>query len=254
MNIGVIIQASIGNATKTIAGVPTIRRCIEACFKFPVRKENIVLAVPWTTENKAFRNHLCFPGGNVKIHYEHEENLMQRIFFACLNNGLDVIFQVNGNNPVPSWEIATVLLKSHLETGADFTEAEKSTLGIGCQVWNVEALGILNSIFPNPKYSEHMSEYTKNNPGAFSVNRVKLPPEYITDHRLTIDYPEDLRMFKMLFARIAESDLIGKFDVHDVFQILNDNPEIAAVNSHRRQAILEPGLIEKIKQDSRIRR
>ena len=255
---GVIIQARIGSSrlpgkvTRTIAGVPLIRHCIDACFNFPVQKENIILAVPWNQESKILKNHMSFPAGNINMYYGHPENLIQRFFCAAMNNGIDVVFRVTGDNPVPSWEIATTLLKSHLETGADFTEAEKSTLGIDCQVWNVEALGILNGIFPNPKYSEHMSLYVKNNPGTFNVNRVKLPPEYITNYRLTIDYPEDLSMFKILFARIAEADLIGKFDIHDIFQILNDNPEIAAVNSHRRQAIYEPGLMGKIEEDARV--
>ena len=85
-------------------------------------------------------------------------------------------------------------------------------------------------LFKGAPYSEYMSYYFKNNPDYFKLNIVTLPEKFVNNFRLTLDYEEDLTLFKEIENQFNYSE--NNFDTFKLFDFLNENPQIADINKN----------------------
>jgi N,N'-diacetyllegionaminate synthase len=217
-------------AVLPIQGMSSIERCMDNCLKFPYVDE-VVLATSTLEEDAVLRDHTL--GGKVKFWQGDPEDVISRYLGACQAYDIDVVVRLTGDSPVVSPEIGKIVLESHFQSGADFTEVVNPTIGTHSQVYNVEALKRVIELVGRAEYSEHMTLYMTNNPDIFKVNYVNLPDELMRDYRLTLDYPEDLEMFNQLFKKLAEENLDST--LLNVFKVLDENPHIPKINAHRSQ-------------------
>jgi N,N'-diacetyllegionaminate synthase len=217
-------------AVLPIQGMSSIERCLDNCLKFPYVDE-VVLATSTLEEDAVLRDHTL--GGKVKFWQGDPEDVISRYLGACQAYDIDVVVRLTGDSPVVSPEIGKIVMESHFQSGADFTEVVNPTIGTHSQVYNVEALKRVIELVGRAEYSEHMTLYMTNNPDIFKVNYVNLPDELMRDYRLTLDYPEDLEMFNQLFKKLAEENLDST--LLNVFKVLDENPHIPKINAHRSQ-------------------
>jgi spore coat polysaccharide biosynthesis protein SpsF (cytidylyltransferase family) len=127
-----------------------------------------------------------------------------------------------------SQEIASILLKSHRETGADYTAAKDFAVGTSTEIIEVEAMREIKRHFGSAEYSEYMTWYFMNNQEHFKTNVVELPAEFVRDYRLTLDYQEDLDLFNKVAEHFASS---GKeYTIKGLFEFLDNNPDVTALN------------------------
>jgi N,N'-diacetyllegionaminate synthase len=210
-----------------IRGLSSIERCLENCLLFP-HHDAVVLATSTSEDDSVLADHTL--DGRVKLWRGDPDDLISRYLDACDEYGIDIVIRVTGDCPVVSPEIAEFLLKSHLASGADFTEPKRFAVGTNSQIINVEALRRIVQWIGRAEYSEHMSFYITNNPELFKVDIVDLPDHLVRDYRLTLDYQEDLDMFNELFKRLEESRLGSA--LQNVFKILDEDPSLAEINAH----------------------
>ncbi|NIM17531.1 MAG: hypothetical protein GTO45_36420, partial [Candidatus Aminicenantes bacterium] len=171
---------------------------------------------------------------------------------ACDAYDIDVVVRLTGDSPVVSPEIGEIILKSHFNSGADFTEVRKFAVGTNSQVYNVEALKRVIEMVGRADYSEHMTLYMINNPDIFKVNYVDTPEELVRDYRLTLDYPEDLEMFSELFKKLSQEGLDST--LVNVFNVLDENSHIPQINAHRAQIYkTDEKLIKLLKEKTTIK-
>jgi spore coat polysaccharide biosynthesis protein SpsF (cytidylyltransferase family) len=73
--------------------------------------------------------------------------------------------------------------------------------------------------------------------GLFKMQQLKDIPVKLkrNDIRLTLDYPEDLELLKIIFSKISGEENI---DIDQVIDLLNDNVEIRDINFHRQSEFL----------------
>jgi len=211
-----------------IQGMSSIERCLDNCLKFPYVDE-VILATSSLDEDSVLGEYTL--KGRAKFWQGDPEDVISRYLGACERYNIDVVVRVTGDCPVVSPEIAEFILKSHFESGADFTECRRFAVGANSQIYNVEALKRVIQLVGKADYSEHMTLYMTNNPNIFKVNYVDLPEELIRDYRLTLDYQEDLDMFNELFKRLKEENLDST--LINVFKILDEHPEIPKINAHK---------------------
>lgn len=217
-------------AVLSIQGMSSIERCLDNCLKFSYVDE-VILATSTLEEDAVLRDHTL--GGKVKFWQGDPEDVISRHLGACQVYDIDVVVRLTGDSPVVSPEIGKIVMESHFQSGADFTEVVNPTIGTHSQVYNVEALKRVIELVGRAEYSEHMTLYMTNNPDIFKVNYVNLPGELMRDYRLTLDYPEDLEMFNQLFKKLAEENLDST--LLNVFKVLDENPHIPEINAHRSQ-------------------
>jgi spore coat polysaccharide biosynthesis protein SpsF (cytidylyltransferase family)/sialic acid synthase SpsE len=202
---------------------------VELCIKNSLKFKNInhtilatsVLGDDAELKTQTYRKDVIFHTGD-------PEDVIKRYLDACEKLKVDIIVRVTGDMPYISDEIFDLLLASHFENGADFTYSINSAVGTSPEIINTSALRRVQKHFPNADYSEYMSWYLRNNPEHFKLNAVELPPELSRNYRLTIDYKEDLTVFNAI-----EENFEGReFGLREIFDFLDNNPEIADINNH----------------------
>ena len=231
-NIGVVIAGRLKStrlkrkAILPILGKPSIQWCMESCLNFPNIKK-VILATSTLDEDSELEDYLI-DDDRLFFYKGEPDDVIKRYIGACDKYQVDVVIRVTADCPFVSKEIAMILLKDHFLSGADYTAPKKFSVGMNCEIINVEALKKVIQYFGKADLSEYMTWYFQNNPEFFKVNMVNLPSELIRDYRLTLDFQEDLDMFEKLLFKIDGEPITTK----KIFEILDHNPSISKINSH----------------------
>ncbi|MBN2299079.1 MAG: N-acetylneuraminate synthase family protein [Deltaproteobacteria bacterium] len=232
--IGVIVACRMkssrlkNKAILPIGGVPSVERCLQNCLLITGTDE-VILATSDLPEDAILENYTV--GGKVRFWRGDPDDVIARYLGACEKYNIDVILRVTADCPVISPDIADILLKSHFETGADFTGAASCAVGSAVEVYNTETLRRVIRLMGNARHSEYMTWYMKNNPEVFKLNIVELPDQLYRDYRLTLDFEEDLKMFNRLFEELEKRGGLEP-NLQNVFRVLDEIPEIPAINQN----------------------
>lgn len=222
-------------ATAKIGNLSSVELCIKNALKFR-NINHTILATSNLEEDADLMNYTYSP--QVIFHKGHPEDVIKRYLDIIDTLKIDVIVRVTADMQYVSNDILQILLKSHFETGADYTSAVDAAIGTNLEIINTQALRYVKSFFPNANYSEYMTWYFKNNPEHFKLNMVNLPPEFVRDYRLTLDYQEDFDLFVKIEEHFAKNNL--EYSITELYKFLDENPEIANINK---------GLIVKYRTD-----
>lgn len=214
-------------ATLPILGKTSVERCLESTLRIE-GLDTIVLATSTLDEDKVLEKYNL--NGQVKFWQGDPDDVISRYLGACEEYGIDVIVRVTADCPVTSSEIAKVLLEHHFETGADYTAAKECAVGTACEIYNTDALKRVISYIGKADHSEYMTWYMQNNTDLFKVEIVDLPADMVRSYRLTLDYEEDLELFRKLFEKLSEMKLPATLS--NIFKVLDENPKIAEINTH----------------------
>ncbi len=205
---------------------------IEMCIKNTLKFKNVnhtVLATSITEEDAELEKFTY--SDNVIFHKGSADDVITRYLDIIDTLKVDVFIRVTGDCPYIPVEIQELLLKSHFETGADYTTAKNFAVGTAVEVISVPALKKIKEYFGEMNYSEYMTWYLVNNPEFFKINKVDLPKELIReDYRLTLDYQEDLDLFNELEKYLCSNKL--DFNASNMFEFFDNNPEVVNLNSH----------------------
>lgn len=252
--IGVVVACRMKSsrlkkkAIQLINGISSVERCLQNCVLME-NIDDVILATSTIEEDAVLENYTL--SGKVKFWRGHPDDVIQRYLGACNEYGIDVIVRVTADCPVISPEISDYLLKSHFESGADYTAANRSAIGSSPEIYNVEALQRVISLLGKADYSEYMTWYMQNNKDVFNVNLVDLPEKLSRDYRLTLDYPEDLEMFEELYSELDTQGLNASLE--NVFSVLDKNSAISEINQHLTLSYkTDQKLIDKLNKVTRI--
>ena len=230
--IGVIIAGRLKStrlkekALLPILKKPSIQWCFDNCCKIASAEEFIIATSTLSedTELAEMFNHQS----NAKVFRGHPVDVINRYLAACSKYKIDVVIRVTADCPFISEEIAEILLKSHFESGADYTAARDFSVGTSCEIINTKALETVVEHMGETSFSEYMTWYFQNNPDFFKVNIVDLPSRLIRNYRLTLDYQEDLDMFEALLREMGDKPIT----IEHIFETLDAHPDINDINSH----------------------
>jgi spore coat polysaccharide biosynthesis protein SpsF (cytidylyltransferase family)/sialic acid synthase SpsE len=235
-------------ATQKIGRVSAIELCIKNCLGFK-NVEHTILATSETEEDDELRNYTY--DSSVIFHKGDPDDVIKRYLGIIDKLGIDVVIRVTGDMQFVCDDILQLLLKSHFETGADYTTPAKAAIGTNLQIMNASAMRKVKEHFPSALYSEYMTFYFENNPEHFKINRPELPAELVRDYRLTLDYAEDLQLFREIQKHFDESG--REFSTTAMYDFLDANPEIAKINSTCTLSYrTDPKLIETLNKHTKI--
>ena len=252
--IGVIVACRMKSsrlkkkATRPLHGVPSVERCLENCLMIE-EADTVVLATSDLNEDAILADYTL--GGRAKFVQGDPEDVISRYIKACDRFGIDTVVRVTADCPVISPEITSMLLDHHFKNGADYTTANDHAVGSVGEIYNTEALRRVIELKSEAKHSEYMTWYLVNNPHIFKIERVDLPTELVRDYRLTLDYPEDEKMFNQLFKELDQEGIEPR--LRNVFKIMDENPSIPALNDSMTLKYKEDKeLIKKLNQETKI--
>ena len=226
---------------------------VELCLKNALQLKNIdytVLATSDLPDDDELKNHTF--SESVILHRGHPEDVIDRFLVIIDKLKIDVVVRFGADIIYPSDDILQILLKSHFESGADYTAAKKSAHGTSMEIMNVSALKKLKKFFPSADYSEYMTYYFTNNPLHFKLNFVDLPKNLVRNYRLTLDYKEDLELFNVIENYFENNNL--RYGIANLFEFLDKNPKIAEINKNIKQIyVADKNLAEKLKKETTIK-
>jgi len=236
-------------ATLSIGNISSIELCIKNALEFE-NVDEVILATS-TEEEDAILEKYTY-SDKVIFYKGHPEDVIERYLGIAEKRGIDVVVRVTGDMQYISNDVAQILLSSHFETGADYTNARATAVGTNLEIMNVAALRKIKEYFPNADYSEYMSYYFWNNPDYFKLNFVDLPKGLVRDYRLTLDYPEDLEMFRKIEEHFVDTD--EKYSLPKLFEYLDNNPQVAKINANYvLKYKTDPELIKTLKEKTTIK-
>ncbi len=204
---------------------------VELCIKNTLQFQNVnkvILATSTHPDDDVLKDYTY--SSAVDFFKGSEDDVIDRFLKIAEKYHFDIIIRVTGDSPYRSNEVLQLLMKSHFEKGADYTAAKNAALGTNTEIINVQALKKVIELFNGAPYSEYMSYYFKNNPEHFKLNIVTLPEQYTNNFRLTLDYEEDLQLFKAIEEKFTYSK--NDFDTLQLFKFLDENPEVSGLNKH----------------------
>jgi N,N'-diacetyllegionaminate synthase len=231
-----------------IEGKASVERCLEGLLQIP--GVSLVCLATSTHEDDAVLGRYTL-GGKVLFHRGDPDDVVRRYLDVCDAQDLDVVCRVTGDCPTLSAEVIAFLLDKHFAAGADFTRARREAIGTGAHIINVEAMRRVLTLKGSAPFSEYMNLYFENNPEHFRISIVDLPDEFIRDYRLTLDHPEDLTMFRAVFAELARRG--ESPNIRSIFRVLDERPDIAAINSDLMPKYkVDTALIQTLNRETRI--
>lgn len=213
-----------------ISGVASVARCLAQCVAVS-GVDDVVLATSTLPEDDVLEKYTL--GDQVHLWRGDPDDVIDRYLGACDHYGIDVVVRVTADCPLVVPDILEYLLNSHFSSGADYTCATDCAVGSSGEIINASALRHVKACLGEARYSEYMTWYFQNNKDVFKVNMVDLPGEYLRGYRMTLDYPEDLKMFERFFDVCEKTGGKGEAKrASQIFEILDAHPEITSINSH----------------------
>ena len=198
-----------------------------------IRKSTLIDEIVLAISNK--------PGNEIFITFAKENNIpfiegddidvLQRLIDGAKYVNADIIFRVTPDQVFIHWEKIDKLLRNHIQGKFSFSILNDVPIGAGYEIINLSALEASHSKGHKKHQSELASLYIYEHKNKFKINEVK--PEKIlqrSDLRLTVDFPEDLQMVRLIDKSIGNN---GKpIPLKKIITFLDKNPEIAKINSH----------------------
>jgi spore coat polysaccharide biosynthesis protein SpsF len=200
--------------------------------------DEIVVATTCATLDLAIVDECRHLGVNV---FRGEENdVLDRYHHAAERMDAEGIVRITSDCPLIDPEITDHAIRSFLDQRPDYaSNALQRTYprGLDTEVMTREALARAWREAHMPYQRSHVTPYLYENPDRFTLLAVKGPVDF-SDHRWTLDTPEDLAFIRAVYDRFDNDDT---FTWHDVLLVLQREPELVELNRGVMQKALHEG-------------
>ena len=159
-----------------------------------------------------------------------ENDVLDRYYQAAVSLGADVILRITSDCPLIDPTVASQVIALRADTGADFATNNRPPSwphGLDCEAFTFSLLERAWKEAVEAVDREHVSPYMRRHPDIHFVN-LEGPGGSLTDHRWTIDYPEDLDFARALFAQLPPGPPIA--GMAEMLAVLRDRPDISNLN------------------------
>lgn len=170
---------------------------------------------------------------NIKYYRGDPDDVMLRIYNGAKKLDADVLISTTGDNAFTEPIIIDRMIYFFEKNNADYVYCKD--LPIGIQAYIVRMSTMKDAIDRKKEKDTEIWGSFLNRPNLYKVfeykciNKDWIHPEW----RLTLDYLEDLEVFKLIFDKLYKKRSIFSFE--DIMNLLNKEPEIMKINQHKKQ-------------------
>lgn len=178
----------------------------------------------------------------IKYYRGHPDDVMLRIYNGAKKYGGDVILSTTGDNAFTDSVIMDEMADFFEKNNADFVFCED--LPIGIQTYVIRMSAMKDAIKrKDAKDTEIWGGYL-NRPDLYRVFKYEIKDTLFKhpEWRLTLDYPEDFKLFIRIFDELYKESEI--FSFKEIMILLKNKPEIIKINQNRKQ-VKDPSLYFK---------
>ena len=164
-----------------------------------------------------------------------EQDVLARYHGAAHAAGAEIVLRVTSDCPLIDPAVCGDVLRLRAERGADYAANNMPPAwphGLDCEAFTIAALDQAAALARDPYEREHVTPWIRNNERLARANLAG-PGGTPATWRWTLDYPEDLAFLEALAARLPPGAAFPAW--RELAAILEEAPEIVAINAARRQ-------------------
>lgn len=239
MKIGFIITGRMKSTrlprklTLPLQGREMIRWMLDRA-KLVFNKEDIVIATSTNPQDDILEQIAIEE--NVKIFRGDEDDVVSRLYSAAIDNGFDYLINITADCPLFGYDYVKKIEQIILAEQPDLVTSLDLPHGFFVYAIRTEAFKKVIEI-KKTNETEVWGDYFYSNPGIFKISKLDVSNEERRIYRLTIDYPEDFKLFEEIFRYFGENTY--KTSSKDILEYLDSNPAIAELNKSCNQKYKE---------------
>lgn len=221
-----------GKVLADIGGVPALGRLARRLRR--ARKlDGIVLATSTAPADDAVAAWAEREG--VAVHRGSEDDVLERVVHAQRSQGSTVVVEITGDCTLLDPELIDMGVETFFENDCDVVcnvRKPSYPMGADVQVFRFAALEHVEKTITDPAVREHVSLYFYEHPELYRVLHLFAPPRWHDPTlRLQLDYEEDLRFIREVYARLEPAHGDG-FGLEEIMALCRAHPELPEINRH----------------------
>ena len=217
-----------GKCLKKIKGITTIEHLIRR-IKQTKKADKIILC----TTTKPSDDILCKIAKKSKIKYFRgsEQDKLKRWYEACSYYNVEKFVNVDGDDIFFDAGLADYVLNMLNNQNADFIDGQGLYNDVYGGTYNALKRVISNKKSNDTEFVKNFFYDEKNN---ISIIKITEPPEIYKKKniRLTLDYHEDLELFKRVIEYFYENNI--PMDFSEIIKYIDEN-DLSKINFHREK-------------------
>jgi spore coat polysaccharide biosynthesis protein SpsF (cytidylyltransferase family) len=235
--VGIIVTARVKSSRlkekvlKKINGLTTIEILLNHIIndKYPV-----ILAIPENKDDDILAEIANNKG--IEVYRGEDDSPFHRILAVAEKYNFENIVRITADDILIDLTLLFLQINFHLNKNRDYTYMRKCPEGVAGEVMRVESLQeIFHDIGEEP--CEFISYFVKNK--KFNIIEYYPPREYQNSFRLTMDYPEDLTLLRILHSLIKDPGTL------DMINLLEKNKYLLQINKLPKITIFIPAFRTK---------
>ena len=226
-----------------IQGKPIITHLIDR-LKLSKKINDIIICTSTSEQDKPLAK--IAKKNNVKCFFGSPDDVLVRMYDAAIKYNLDYILTITADSPFVDPYYADAIVNTYIKTDADLIRQFDLPHGVFSYGIKVKALKKVIKI-KDSKDTEVWGRYFTDT-GLFSVVDFKVKNSFHRRPglRMTLDYPEDLKFFEVIYEALYKKGKIITLD--QILEFLDKNPEVENINKHCGENFLK-----KFKKHSEIK-
>ena len=234
----IIVQARMtstrlpGKVLLPLAGEPMLVRLLERLRRVQ-RAQGIVIATTTNASDDAIAE-LCAQRG-VPCHRGSEHDVLSRYAEAARLNGADTVVRITSDCPLIDPALIDRVIAAYEEGGCDYVSnmlPPTWPYGMAVEVFGAAALAQAHAEATQAAEREHVTPFLYWHPERYRLRNFASPVD-LSQHRWTVDTPEDYELVRRLFDHLMPTH--PHFIQADVLALLGQHPDWIGINQHIRQ-------------------
>jgi spore coat polysaccharide biosynthesis protein SpsF len=164
-----------------------------------------------------------------------EQNVLERYFQAASQVKADVVVRICSDSPLTDPVLLDELIDyfvSHQGQYDHVYNGKSLPLGMGSEIFTMQALTKAYEEAHLPEEQEHVTPYISRHPERFKLGTL-FYPDNSSHYRLTVDTPEDFQLIQAIFKQLYPVN--PAFGYPEIIRLLESRPELSQINAHVKQ-------------------
>lgn len=234
----IIVQARMtstrlpGKVLLPLAGEPMLTRLVERLRRVQ-RADGIVIATTTNATDDPIAA-LCSQLG-MPCHRGSEHDVLSRYADAARLHGADTVVRITSDCPLIDPALIDQVIAAYEEGDSDYVSnmlPPTWPYGMAVEVFSAAALAQAHAEATQAAEREHVTPFLYWHPERYSLRNVASPVD-LSQHRWTVDTPEDYALVGRLFDHLMPNH--PHFTQADVLALLDQHPDWIALNQHIQQ-------------------
>lgn len=221
-----------GKVLMDVGGVPALGRLVRRLRRAETL-DAVVLATSTSPADDALAAWAAAEG--LPVHRGSEDDVLLRVVEAQRGMNSEVVVEVTGDCTLLDPELVDMGVRTFLGNDCDVVHNVRDLsfpMGMDVQVFRLRDLEEVERTVRDPAVREHVSLHFYEHPERYRAIQLFAPRRWhAPDFRFQLDYPEDLRFIREVYARL-EPEHGDAFGIEEIMALLRARPELVEINRH----------------------